>query len=35
MFIVKECIQGDSYKVHILYLSRGEGMVFLKQGHRS
>ena len=30
MFIVEEWIQGDSYKVHVLYLSRGEGMVFLE-----
>ena len=30
MFIVKEGIQGDNYKVHVLYLSRGEGMVFLE-----
>ena len=30
MFIVKEWIQGISYKVHVLYLSRGEGMVFLE-----
>ena len=30
MLIVKEWVQGDSYKVHVLYLSRGEGMVFLE-----
>ena len=30
MLIVKEWVQGDSYKVHELYLSRGEGMVFLE-----
>ena len=30
MLIVKEWVQGDSYRVHVLYLSHGEGMVFLE-----
>ena len=34
MFTVKNEFSGSCYKVHVMYLSRGEGMVFSELGQR-